>query len=206
MCKPMRRMLLASLLATLAGCGGGSGGSAENDSGLATATPQELAMEDSVHSLINAERSANGVAPLTHDAALRRVARAHSQDMIRRNFFSHTNPDGLSPFDRMTMDFIEYVAAGENIAWNVGYQDPDRRVVDGWMNSAGHRANILNATFTHAGLGVARRTTDGAWYFTQLFSLPAGSMLAVSWVVREESVLDAPDQATSSWTLGPDLG
>ena len=147
----MRATLILSLLAF--GCGGG-GGTSRSPAGEG-ATPEVLAMENQVHALINGERAGDGSAPLTHDEALRRVARAHSEDMTRRDFFDHTNPDGLDPFDRLAQDFITYYAAGENIAWNRGYADPAAVAVTGWMNSAGHRANILNATFTHAGLGAA---------------------------------------------------
>jgi len=189
----MRATLILSLLAF--GCGGG-GGTSRAPAG-ASATPEVLAMENQVHALINGERAGDGSAALTHDEALRRVARAHSEDMARRDFFDHTNPDGLDPFDRLAMDSISYYAAGENIAWNQGYADPAAVAVTGWMNSAGHRANILNATFTNAGLGAAHSESDGSWYFTQLFTLPAGHLVAASWVVRDEP---AADQATSSWS------
>ena len=88
-------------------------------------------MENQGHALINGERAGDGSAALTHDEALRRVARAHSEDMARRGFFDHTNPDGLDPFDRLAMDSISYYAAGENIAWNQGYADPAAVAVTG---------------------------------------------------------------------------
>ena len=148
------------------------------------ASAEVLAMETQVHDLINAERAANSVAPLEHDEVLRLVARAHSQDMVARDFFDHVNPDGDDPFDRLQDASYFYLSAGENIAWNLG-----------WMNSTGHRDNILNGTFTHAGLGVARRA-DGAWFFTQVFALPAGGIIGLSWVERTTA-----EATASSWTL-----
>ncbi|MHC4959584.1 MAG: CAP domain-containing protein [Planctomycetota bacterium] len=187
----MRIPLIGLLL--VAACGGGYGSDGSADALPASA--EELAMESSVHDLVNAERMANSVAPLVHDDVLRLVARAHSQDMVARDFFDHVNPDGYDPFDRMRGASVVFLTAGENIAWNHGFSDPDVVVVDAWMNSSGHRANILNGNFTHGGLGVARRG-DGAWFFTQVFALPAGSIIGLSWV---EHV--APEPATSSWSL-----
>ena len=119
--------------------------------------------------LVNAERTDQGIEALTPDDALHAVARAHSQDMIDRNFFDHTNPDGDDPFDRMTDAGITYTAAAENIQWN-DFPDPVATAVDGWMNSPGHRTNILNATYTHTGMGVA--VDNGKYYFTQVFTRP----------------------------------
>jgi uncharacterized protein YkwD len=194
----MRVLLSALFVAAVSACGGGS-----DPSGLAgdPPDPDVVAMEDLVHVLVNAERTSNGVDPLTHDPALRAVARAHSEDMVRRDFFSHTNPDGLSPYDRLREASIDFGSAGENIAWNRGYADPADTAVTGWMNSDGHRRNILDDGFTHGGLGAARRETDGAWFFTQLFMRPSGGLVAFGWVVHEDAAPAAPDQGTSSWTV-----
>jgi uncharacterized protein YkwD len=195
----MRRSFLILLLVALVGCGGGALEVPRTPTSVEPTT-QEEAMEDTVHALINEQRTGNGLAPLVHDEAIRAVARAHSQDMVARDFFDHVNPDGLDPFDRLAMDFITYSAAGENIAWNRGYSDPAAVAVEGWMNSSGHRANILNGTYTHTGVGVARSEADGAWYFTQVFTLPTGS-LVVTWVEQEDGAVSSPDAATSSWTI-----
>jgi uncharacterized protein YkwD len=162
---------------------------------VSPASPEVLAMEASVHDLVNAERVANGIGPLEHDDVLRLVARAHSQDMVERDFFDHVNPDGEDPFDRLGGAAYFYLAAAENIAWNQGYDNADVIAVDGWMNSDGHRANILNDRYTHGGLGVARRS-DGAWFFTQVFALPTGEIIGLSWVERTES-----EPTASSWTI-----
>ena len=91
--------------------------------------------------------------------------RAHSQDMIDRNFFDHTNPDGKSPFDRMRDNGLSYSMAAENIA--VGYPSPEA-VVEGWMNSEGHRANILGGC-KELGVGLALGGSYGS-YWTQCFA------------------------------------
>ena len=80
------------------------------------------------------------------------MAQAHSEDMAKRGFFAHNNPDGATPFDRMKRAGITYRAAAENIAAG---QRTAEEVVDSWMNSSGHRANILNASYTKMGLGIA---------------------------------------------------
>ena len=112
--------------------------------------------------LANAQRAAAGCGPLTADPALANVARAHSADMRDRGFFSHTNPDGLDPFDRAAKAGLS--ARAENIAY--GQPDP-AAVMDAWMNSAGHRANILDCSLTRLGVGVAEGS-GGPWW-TQLF-------------------------------------
>ncbi|GBF05612.1 SCP/PR1 domain [Deinococcus aerius] len=90
-------------------------------------------------------------APLTYNAALRTAAYNHSKDMAVRGFFSHTNPDGLSPFDRMrAAGYTNFTAAGENIA--AGQSTPEQ-VVAGWLQSPGHCANIMNAAYRDLGVG-----------------------------------------------------
>lgn len=129
------------------------------------------AMEVEAFNLVNQQRVNNGLAALTMNEAVRTVARNHSQDMVDRNFFSHTNPDGDSPFDRLAHAGITYSWAGENIAMNQGYSNPAETAVTGWMESTGHRENILRPQFTQTGMGIAE-STDGAYYFTQVFINP----------------------------------
>ncbi|UGT45124.1 CAP domain-containing protein [Nocardia yamanashiensis] len=113
-----------------------------------------------VIALTNAARAAAGLPPLTHDPRLSEVARAHSADMIRRGYFAHTSPEGAQPWDRTAAAHIDFRGIAENIAWG---QRSAREVVDGWMNSPGHRANILLPDFTHIGVGRAGE------HWTQLF-------------------------------------
>lgn len=110
----------------------------------------------------NAERARHGLRPLASDVRLSAVARAHSGDMLARGYFSHTGLDGRQPWDRTKDAGIDYRGIAENIAWG---QRSAEEVVDGWMNSPGHRANILAPDFTHIGVG---RVGD---HWTQLFGL-----------------------------------
>lgn len=118
--------------------------------------------ENEVIRLVNEIRVKNGLNKLTGDWELSRVARIKSQDMRDNNYFSHTSPVYGSPF-QMIKDFgISYRAAAENIA--KGQKTPEA-VVNAWMNSSGHRANILNGVYTKIGVGYV---ADGR-YWTQMF-------------------------------------
>jgi len=121
-----------------------------------------VAYEAEVVRLVNEIRVQNGLNALTQDWQLSRVARYKSQDMKDKNYFSHTSPTYGSPFQMMKSFGITYKTAGENIA--KGYSTP-QAVVNGWMNSSGHRANILNSSFTHIGVGYV---ASGS-YWTQMF-------------------------------------
>lgn len=124
-------------------------------------------LERQAFNLINSERAKNGLQPLVWDGELCRVARLHSENMGRRNFFDHEGPDG-NLLDRVTARGIMWRSLGENIAYNQGHDDPAGVAVDQWMHSSKHRANILRGLFTHSGIGVAR-TADGRVYLTQVF-------------------------------------
>ena len=125
----------------------------------------ESAMEEEVLRLVNEERTKRGLGALKRASDLDALARAHSADMINRHFFDHNNPDGQSPFDRMRAAGISYRAAAENIASG---QRSAEAVMNAWMNSSGHRANILNATYTEIGIG-AVKSSGGTIYWTQEF-------------------------------------
>lgn len=133
-----------------------------------TQAPSNLSdMEQEVLKLVNKVRSENGLSPLAWADDVANVARAHSKDMIDRSFFSHTNPDGLSPFDRLNNNGISFRSAAENIAYG---QRTAEAVMDAWMNSSGHRANILNKNITEIGIG-AVKNQNGTIYWTQVFVL-----------------------------------
>ena len=121
-----------------------------------------LSYEQEVVDLVNQIRKNHGLNPLTVNWQLSRVARYKSQDMLDKNYFSHTSPTYGSPFDMIKAFNISYRTAGENIA--MGYTTPSA-VVNGWMNSTGHRANILNASFTEIGVGYVAN----GHYWTQMF-------------------------------------
>ncbi|MFF2997972.1 sigma-70 family RNA polymerase sigma factor [Streptomyces sp. NPDC057950] len=113
-----------------------------------------------VVALVNKERSTAGCGPLTEDAQLEKAAQAHSDDMAARNFFEHTNPDGADPGQRITAAGYRWSTYGENIAQ--GQQTPEA-VMESWMNSPGHRANILNCAFKNIGVGV-HKGSGGPWW------------------------------------------
>ncbi|MFD4154784.1 CAP domain-containing protein, partial [Streptomyces hydrogenans] len=132
------------------------GGGAQHDNGQASAADQVLA-------LVNTERAKAGCGALTANATLARAAQGHSDDMAARDFFDHTNPDGDGPGERVTAAGYPWSTYGENIA--MGQTTPEQ-VMEAWMNSPGHRANILNCDFKELGVGVH---TDGGPYWTQVF-------------------------------------
>lgn len=125
-------------------------------------TKEQASVEQEVIKLINIERANAGLPALKDDWELARVAEAKSQDMHDKNYFDHTSPTYGSPFDMMKAYGVTYKAAGENIAKG---QQSASDVVKAWMNSEGHRANILNKNFTHIGVGYVK---DGN-YWTQMF-------------------------------------
>lgn len=120
------------------------------------------AVEQEVVRLVNVERAKAGLPALKADWELARVAEHKSQDMADKNYFSHTSPTYGSPFTMMKNYGIAYKSAGENIAQG---QTTAAQVVNAWMNSAGHKANILNQNYTHIGVGFV---ADGN-YWTQMF-------------------------------------
>jgi uncharacterized protein YkwD len=124
-------------------------------------------MEVDVFNRINKERVAGGLSALVMDETMRAVARGHSEDMIARGFFDHVNPDGLDPFERLDAACVDFVSAGENIAWNT-FPNPAEEAVRGWMASPHHHDNIMRAQYNRTGIGVAT-DGNGAYYFTQDF-------------------------------------
>lgn len=121
-----------------------------------------LAYEQEVVRLVNEQRAKSGLGALTLNSELSNIARIKSQDMLDNNYFSHTSPNFGSTFTLLGKYGISYRTAGENIA--MGYATP-QAVVTGWMNSPGHRANILNASYTKIGVGYVANGN----YWTQLF-------------------------------------
>ena len=121
-----------------------------------------LSYENEVIRLVNEIRAENGLKPLTGNWELSRIARYKSEDMSNNRYFSHTSPTYGTPFQMIKAFGLSYRSAGENIAY--GYRTP-AAVVDGWMNSSGHRANILNASYTQIGVGYCASGN----YWTQMF-------------------------------------
>lgn len=129
---------------------------------------------EQVVALVNEHRVAAGCPPLAIDARLVAAAQGHSEDMASNDFFSHTGSDGSLPWDRMEAEGYRWSRAAENIA--AGYPTPEQ-VVAAWMNSAGHRDNILNCALVDTGVGYVYLEDDGGdvnyhHYWTQLFGAP----------------------------------
>lgn len=141
------------------------GNNQSNSNGSNHTTSSQTSFENQVLSLVNGERAKKGLTALTMDEDLRSAARLKSTDMYQNKYFSHTSPTYGSPFEMLKTLGISYQAAAENIAQ--GYTTPEA-VVNGWMNSSGHRANILNSAYTHIGIGY----DSNGQYWTQLFIKP----------------------------------
>lgn len=118
--------------------------------------------EAQVVRLVNQIRQANGLSPLTANWELSRVARYKSQDMADNRYFSHNSPTYGTPFQMIKAFGLSFRTAGENIAYG---QPTPQQVVDSWMGSSGHRANILNPAYTQIGVGYV----PSGHYWTQMF-------------------------------------
>ena len=131
------------------------------------------AFTDEVIALTNAERAKTGAGALTKNAILTSAAQSHTNDMACKFFLDHTGSDKSSPFDRMTRFGYNYSTAAENVA--MGQQTPPE-VVKGWMESPGHKANILNAAYTEIGVGYVNNPAENEanynHYWTQKFGKP----------------------------------
>ena len=120
--------------------------------------------EKEVFDLINNQRTQNGLSALKLDTETLRVARIKAQDMVDNNYFSHNSPTYGSPFQMLNSFKISYKTAGENIAGN----SSNSSAVTAWMNSSGHKANILNSSFNYTGIGVVKSSKYGKVY-VQMF-------------------------------------
>jgi uncharacterized YkwD family protein len=122
------------------------------------------AEEQQMLTLVNKERTSRGLKPLAIDMAVVKVARIKAQEMVSRNYFSHTSPTYGSPFDMLRQFGVSFTAAGENLAGNQTVTAAHQAL----MNSTGHRANILNANYTHIGIGIVSGSQYGK-IFVQMF-------------------------------------
>lgn len=143
--------------------GSGSGSDSGSSSGN-TGTNGSASEKQQAFTLLNQDRAANGLPALTLNSQLTSLADAYAADMIKRGYFSHYNPEGESPFDRMDKAGIKYTAAAENLAINTSVAAAQTA----FMNSSGHRANILNSSYTDVGIGVVH-SSDGSVYVVQEF-------------------------------------
>jgi uncharacterized protein YkwD len=139
----------------------------------AEAAPAQLSERTVVRStlcVLNAERARHGLRPLRLHPRLARAARGHSEDMARRDYFDHTSPTGADFVDRVRR--VGYLRGAqrwevaENIAWGTGSLSSPRAITRAWMDSPGHRANVLNGSFREIGIGVATGSGARAIYTT----------------------------------------
>lgn len=147
--------------------GSGSDSDADNDAGANdndSTDPANKTYAQQVVDLVNAERAKAGLAPLTVDADVEKAAGVRAGEI--QTVFDHTRPNGSPFYTALTGQGVNYRSAGENIAW--GQKTPEE-VMTAWMNSAGHRANILNANYTHIGVGSVQNSA-GTQYWVQLFT------------------------------------
>lgn len=140
------------------GSGNTSSSSESQTSGTMNSDEQE------VFNLINKQRANNGLAALKTDYEVQRVARFKAEDMVANNYFSHQSPVYGSPFDMLRSFKISYKTAGENIAAN----SSNSGAVTSWMNSSGHKANLLSSSFNYTGIGVVSSPKYGK-IFVQIF-------------------------------------
>ena len=142
-----------------------SGSSSTGNSGTSgTQTSSMNSDEKEVFDLINKQRTNNGLPALQNDSEVQRIARIKAQDMVDNNYFSHNSSTYGSPFDMMKSFKVSYKTAGENIAAN----SSNSSAVTAWMNSSGHKANILNSSFNYTGIGVVSSPRYGKMY-VQMF-------------------------------------
>ena len=145
--------------------GAGAGTTGAGTTGGGTVGSGAMSSDESrILQLVNAERAKAGAKALSSSSDCTRLARMKSQDMADNNYFSHQSPTYGSPFDMLKSNNVSYMYAGENIAMNQSAEAAFRA----WMNSEGHRKNILNPNFTELGVGIAPKG-NGSYIYTQLF-------------------------------------
>lgn len=134
---------------------------------LPVQSPQTAQMEEQIRQRINQIRQKQGLTELQANEKLAEVARRYSQQMAEQDFFSHTSPTGETPSQRVRSAGIGYRLVGENLFKSTNIPQPVNAAVEGWMDSPGHRENILRSQYRETGIGVWR---DGeTYYVTQLF-------------------------------------
>ncbi len=166
--KPTNNITRAEAVVTLNRLDGGSLATPPTTTTPDTTTSAYSAFQDEVLRLTNIERVKVGAVALQANTKLSEVATLKSEDMINNNYFSHSSPVYGSPFEMMASFGLTFSKAAENIAW--GQRTPEE-VVTAWMNSEGHKKNILNGDYTHIGIGVAK-DSSGRYYWTQMFMTP----------------------------------
>ncbi len=134
---------------------------------LASQSARTAKIEARIREGINKEREKNGLKPLQNNERLAEVARKYSRQMAEKNFFSHTGPDGSTLEKRVSAGGISYWVVGENLFKGTNISQPVPVAIKGWLESPGHRANIMRPYFTETGVGIWQ--TGNTYYITQLF-------------------------------------
>jgi uncharacterized protein YkwD len=154
------RRALTLIVLTMAGCGSTESAPTQSACGQVDATAADLGMERTrqvTFCLLNEQRAKQGIAALRYDARLEAASQAHSDDMVRRDFFEHDTPDGVEPYQRMLAAGYAATNAftGENIARGEGPESSPAEILDAWMDSPPHREAILHPQYSEVGVGVA---------------------------------------------------
>lgn len=165
----------------------------------------QSALELEVLTRTNQVRTEHGLRPLQWDNLAYKSSRVHSLDMLERNFFAHVNPDGLKAADRMYRAGVIDVEVGENLAFHENHDDATipRKSLEGWMNSPGHRANLLKPEFTHLGVSMERKG-DRVMTVQNFIARPFDHRLLKSSSPAERTLLSISGQAPG--TLGVFVG
>lgn len=165
----------------------------------------QSALELEVLQRTNQVRTERGLRPLQWDALAYKAALGHAQDMLRRSYFAHQSPDGLGAAERLRAEGVLEVTSGENLASFEGYPDPEipRRSLTGWMNSPGHRANLLKPEFTHLGVALVRQGRQ-VMVVQNFIGRPFDPQVRLSPVQAERTVLVL--SGTASGTVGVFVG
>ena len=166
--------------------------------------PQNLLAAVSASDVVfftNEERTRGGVSALVEDERLDRAAAAKAADMVGRGYFAHVGPGGQQPWEWITTEGYAYQFAGENLA--VRFQE-SQDVVDAWMASPSHRANVLKTQYTNIGVGVAHGLFEGkpATYIVQYFGTPASSTNAAPSVSPPARIFSNQGAAVQSGMVG----
>ena len=136
--------------------------------GASAADPELAGLEAALHQSVNRFRSEQHLIALTREPALDAVARAHSEDMAARHFFSHESPEGQNWVDRLQRFGVDgFSMAGENVGMT-NRPNPNQEILHGWLTSPAHRRNLTARPFNATGIGIAR-APDGTLLYTQLY-------------------------------------
>ena len=163
----LKEIILGTAQLPQTGTNNGQSGSSEPTEGNGGQTGQTASEAQEILRLVNEQRAKNGLAPLTLSDRLCELATLKAEDMAENHYFDHTSPTYGTPFEMLKQFGVSYRSAGENIA--AGQSTPEE-VMNAWMNSSGHRANILSADYTELGVGVA--VGQHGLYWVQLFRKP----------------------------------